>query len=394
MPEIVIEDDDVELGEEETGTSIGRKYEQQMRELVTQRLDIPLPSLGEMIDAKRLNLNPEFQRRGRWTLQQRSRLIESIIMNVPIPPVFLGEDRYGKYVVLDGRQRLTAIDDFVRGRYALEELDVWEELNKKRFDQLGDVKDFINRRFIPAVAILRESSPDIKYDVFDRLNTGGVVLAAMELRNALFRGPFTETLRELSENATFRMLWGIPADETARHNNPIYQKMTDMELVLRFFALQKYKTFNERAKLKGFLSDHMQKRNDDYEKDDSLKAHDVAAFERAINSTWLVFRDASFRKPTEGRKSARSAPLADAVMYAFSGVEPTALTDESIAAIKDAFREEFNTNKAFAAATGGGTSGKAAIVTRLETMEKIVRRFVPAKPIPKLRPPKKKSNGE
>lgn len=387
-------EDDVDLGEEETGTSIGRKYEQQMRELVTQRLDIPVPSLTEMLDHKRLDLQPDFQRRSRWNDQQRSRLIESIIMNVPIPPVFLGEDKYGQYVVLDGRQRLTAIDNFIRQRYALEGLDVWEELNGKTFNELGRVRDFIMRRFIPAVVILRESSKEIKYDVFDRLNTGGVVLAPMELRNALFRGPFTETLRELSENQTFRKLWGIPAEMKAREQNLTYQKMTDLELVLRFFGLQDYKRFTDSTKLKGFLSDYMRDRNEAYEQDDSLKQHDAVAFDRAVQCTWIVFRESAFRKPKAKKLSPRSAPLADAVMFAFRNVDPAALTDTISAAIKESFNQLFTTDKDFVAAVSAGTNGKAAVVKRLETMESLVQQHVAPVPTRKFKfPVKKKSNG-
>jgi hypothetical protein len=386
-------EEDVELGEEETGTSIGRKYEQQMRELVTQRLDIPVLSLAEMIDAGRLDLQPDFQRRSRWDDQQRSRLIESIIMNVPIPPVFLGEDKYGKYIVLDGRQRLTAIDRFMRGHYPLEGLDVWEELNGKTFAGLGSVRDYITRRFIPAVVILRESSKEIKYDVFDRLNTGGVVLAPMELRNALFRGPFTEAIRGLSEHPIFLKLWGIPDDVKARENNLTYQKMTDMELVLRFFALRTYQTFTDRAKLKGFLSDYMQRRNEEYEGDASLESRDVAEFDRAVNCTWIVFREAAFRKPKAKKRSVRSAPLADAVMFAFRNVDPASLTDPINTAIKNAFTNLFETNADFVASVSEGTNGRAAVVTRLETMESLIRAHVAPLPTRKFRLPKKKSSG-
>lgn len=80
-----------------------------MRQIVSQKIDLPISTLPEMIK-EQIDLNPDFQRRDRWDVEKQSRFIESIIINVPIPPVFLGEDQYGKYVVLDGRQRLTAIE--------------------------------------------------------------------------------------------------------------------------------------------------------------------------------------------------------------------------------------------------------------------------------------------
>src|SRR3954451_17427947 len=85
------------------------KYREQMRQIVSQKIELPISTLPDMIK-EQINLSPDFQRRGRWDQDQQSRFIESIIMNVPIPPVFLGEDDYGTYVVLDGRQRLTAVN--------------------------------------------------------------------------------------------------------------------------------------------------------------------------------------------------------------------------------------------------------------------------------------------
>src|ERR1044071_2510955 len=106
---------DIELEGPEPLTEVAipleEKYREQMRQIISQKIELPISTLPEMIQ-KQINLSPEFQRRDRWSDEKQSRFIESIIMNVPIPPVFLGEDDYGNYVVLDGRQRLTAIDEF------------------------------------------------------------------------------------------------------------------------------------------------------------------------------------------------------------------------------------------------------------------------------------------
>jgi uncharacterized protein with ParB-like and HNH nuclease domain len=139
-------DEQIELGEDATGETLSAletKYRDQMRQIVTQKLDLPISTLSEMID-EQINLSPDFQRRDIWNLEKRSRFIESIIMNVPIPPVFLGEDEYGSYVVLDGRQRLTAIYEFLKNHYSLKGLEVWNDLNalsyhdleKKKLDKL------------------------------------------------------------------------------------------------------------------------------------------------------------------------------------------------------------------------------------------------------------------
>jgi hypothetical protein len=130
----------------------------------------------------------------------------------------------------------------MRNTYSLKNLDVWAELNGKNFAELEKEKldRLFTRRFIPAVIVLKESSPQVKYDVFDRLNTGGVVATPMEIRNAVFPGRFNHLLHELSETRDFRLLWSIPENETQREENYLYQTMQDLELILRFFAVPKF----------------------------------------------------------------------------------------------------------------------------------------------------------
>src|ERR1043166_3901648 len=150
-----------ELPAEET--PLEEKYREQMRQIVSQKIELPISTLPEMIKAQ-INLNPDFQRRDRWGIDKQSRFIESIIMNVPVPPVFLGENQYGTYVVLDGRQRLTAIHEFFKNTYDLKGLRVWPELNGLTFNDLVKKKldKAILRRFIPAIVILKESSAQVK----------------------------------------------------------------------------------------------------------------------------------------------------------------------------------------------------------------------------------------
>jgi hypothetical protein len=362
--------DPIDFGDEppnENLTPLERKYRDQMRQIFPQKIDLPISTLPEMIK-EQINLNPEFQRRDRWDQLKQSRFIESIIMNVPIPPVFLGEDQYGAYVVLDGRQRLTAINEFLKNTYALKGLEVWQDINGHTYNDLQKKKldKAITRRFVPAVIILKESSPQVKYDVFDRLNTGGVIADEMEIRNAVFPGPFCNLIRELSEDPGFRRLWDIPVDPEELEKNNLYRKMSDMELVLRFFALSDYSAMD--MKFKDYLSDFMDRRNEAYVAQPELASSDKERFLRAVTNCWTVFGDAAFRKEDKAQKS---APLADAVMIALADSDPDKVAAQA-EKVRAAIKTLLATHEDFKKAFGTGTNGKGAIRTRIEVATEAV----------------------
>lgn len=369
----------IELGHDEEApvVPLEQKYKEQMRQIFPQKIELPISTLPDMIK-EQIDLRPDFQRRDIWKPNKQSRFIESIIMNVPIPPVFLGEDDYGKYVVLDGRQRLTAVREFLANSYRLEGLSVWDELNNSSFHDLQKkgLDKTITRRFIPAVLILKESSSEVKYDVFDRLNTGGVIAEPMEIRNAIHRGEFNKLLHTLSEELVFRKLWDIPLDPDERASNTAYSRMEDLELVLRFFALQEYKSFA--GMFKDYLSRFMAKRNTEYKEKHELKEQDKELFRRAITNSWNIFGEDAFRKPikTSNKKSVKSAPLADAVMFSLAPYDPSQITKEIAGTIRAELEALFTSDPKFRQSIGTGTNGKGATTYRLETAAETVRKVL------------------
>lgn len=365
------EEERVDMGtaspDEQSLSSLEEKYSEQMRQIFPTRIDLPWLTLKTQID-EQINLRPDFQRRDRWSDDKRSRFIESVIMNVPVPPVFLGEEKLGKYVVLDGRQRLTAAYKFLSNELRLEGLKVWTEMNGLTYAEIKK-KGFaatIERRFLPAILLTHESSPEVKYEVFDRLNTGGVIAEQMEVRNAIFPGPFNTMLHELSADRTFRQLWGIPdsQDPVALEKNVLYREMGDLELVLRFFALRE-------ASLKGMrfkdrLSDLMSTQNAAFKKDASLQTREAATFRQAIANCFKVFGDDAFKlKKNPNKKANRSAPYADAVMQALADRPTAALTPDAVARIRAAFEELCTQNQDFRNAVEKGTNGESAIKNRI-----------------------------
>jgi len=346
-----------------------------MRQIFPTKIELPMLTLAIQIE-QQIELRPDFQRRDRWSDEKRSRLVESIIMNVPIPPVFLGEEEYGKYVVLDGRQRLTSAYLFLQDRLVLRGLHVWTELNGLTFSQLKQkgLAASIERRFLPAILLTRESSPEVKYEVFDRLNTGGVQANPMEIRNAIYPGPFNDQLHTLSALPTFRFLWGIPVskEEAKLESNPLYRDMSDLELVLRFFVMRSETL--EGMRFKDRLSEFMKERNAEYKATPALKDEDARVFARAVENCRAVFGETAFRRPSEsGELGQRSAPYADAIMQSLADISLDGVDKATVDAIRDSLRSLPLQNREFNEAISRGTNGAAAIRRRITLAKEAVR---------------------
>jgi hypothetical protein len=221
--------------------------------------------------ANYMDLRPFYQRRPRWSERQQSLLIESFIMNIPVPPVFLYEKDYNAYEVMDGQQRITAIRDFYANTFKLTGLEMWPELNGRSYNSLPEkIKAGIDRRSITSIVLMKESTESeedasfLRETVFDRLNTGGVKLERQEIRNALYRSDFNGMLNDLSKLDEFRDIWGIPRFveneiETTPGilDNTLFAKMGDIEIILRFFALRHASHY--RNGMQGFLDIYMRK---------------------------------------------------------------------------------------------------------------------------------------
>ncbi|MGA1823980.1 MAG: DUF262 domain-containing protein [bacterium] len=254
-----------------TDEEINKRYVKGDIRIVTETARYSLAGILSMLKETvekgepRYKLDPEYQRRHRWSTERKSRLIESFLMNVPVPPVFLYERDLARFEVMDGRQRLNALSEFYANKFALEGLQYWTELHGRTYSTLpSKVRDGIDRRYISSIILLKETASSekqaaqLKKMVFERLNSGGVRLSNQETRNAVYDGPLNQLCLRLSENLEFRSMWGIPneslseikdeeefeeKDDTTKSGQKLFESMGDVELVLRFFAYRQINRF-------------------------------------------------------------------------------------------------------------------------------------------------------
>jgi hypothetical protein len=272
-------------------------WEEKQRDLLTSAVDYNLSALSSLVRGKQIDLSPKYQRRNRWTAERKSKLIESFLMNVPIPPVFLNEDEYGRYSVIDGKQRLTAVNEFLVGRFALVGLEVFSELNDMHFEDLpGTLQTVLETRAnLRAIIILRQSDPDIKYQVFQRLNTGGIKLNPQEIRNSAWPSELNNMILDESESREFHAALGIKE----KSKSSVYREMRDAEFVLRFLTFHKdWDTF----------SGGMGRRLDEYmAENQGLPKAEVdelrESFRIAVRKSVAAFGDHVFRRWVPAPKS-------------------------------------------------------------------------------------------
>ena len=253
---------------------------------VTSRIcDWPITALTGMLDRGQLELQPQFQREYVWALRPElpSRLIESLLLKIPIPPIYFGNISGGRLEVIDGQQRLTTLVKFVRNEFPLCKLQRMSSLNGKFFKQLTlEQQEKILREPIRSIEIDAAGNTDLRYEIFERLNRGSMALNEQELRNCVYRGPFNRLLAELEKDMSWRKVKGGPGPEP---------RFKEREMILRFFAfanrLPQYS-----GNLKAFLNDYMKQYAP--QEDAALKAH-ASMFRQTMQNIYAVFGQNSAR---------------------------------------------------------------------------------------------------
>ena len=324
------------------------------REVITTPYDAPVRTLLEEIREKTLIVNPPFQRQSIWDKGRQSRLVESLLLNIPIPVLYFAEDEDGTRVVVDGQQRLRAIEEFHSGQYNLQKLEVLAPLNGKRWADLTPKQGrTILSRTLRCVVISANSPPTLRFEMFERLNTGGMPLNDQELRNCVFRGDLNDLLNEVVHSGPWLNFIGrAEPDARMRHH----------ELVLRFFAIESALD-NYRPPLKSVLNDYM-KAHRGLTVDE--RANHRARFDRAFANVRAVFGVRSFRRHKPGDAWDRNLNRAvfDIQMLSFVGRTPEEVAEHAQAAL-DRFKDLCLHNADFADALSRATADRSRLYLRL-----------------------------
>jgi hypothetical protein len=311
---------------------INAKYEKRELRIVTEMNREQLPNFVKALEREDwMELRPFYQRRARWDTVRQSRLIESFIMNIPVPPLFVYESDLAKYEVMDGQQRIAAIRDFYSNKLTLQGLDQWPELNGRIYDKLPtEIRKGIDRRSISYIVLLKESAVTteeealLRQQVFERLNTGGIKLSHQEIRNCIYHSKFNSLLLDLVKNSIFRAAWGLPQYTKEEETNPpddlltspVYAQMRDVEIAARFFALRHVEHYQRG--MTGFL-DLYYVRARKFSDDDLLVLRDL--FDRTLELVGKIYGEHLFRPwEADGAQWSKrpQVAFADAVMVGFS----------------------------------------------------------------------------
>ena len=285
-----------------------------------------------------LNLAPDFQRDLVWNSKQKSELIESILMGIPLPLIYVKEDEIGVYIIVDGKQRLSTLFEFINNEFALTNLSILKDKNGCRFEDLTPMEqNKIEDCSLTLHVIKAPTSDRVTFDLFDRVNRGGTRLNNQEMRNALYQGHATQLINRLAEMQVF-----IDATEGTIPAN----HMKDRYLVLRFVAFYMWQkgitkdvdtneTLEYRSNLEDFLGKTMRFINRLDSENDLLKELEFR-FTKAMKLALQLIPLGGFRLPSV---SGKRRPINMAFFESFSYLLSNLTGDED--QLKDKIKQVY-----------------------------------------------------
>ncbi|HDR8250467.1 MULTISPECIES: DUF262 domain-containing protein [Bacillus] len=326
------------IGEEDEGNNLSYIPEEE-REVFIDRAQLSIFELHRRCRRGDIILQPSYQRKDVWTKPKKSKLIESVLRNIPVPSIYFAETREGRWEVVDGQQRLTSFFEFLDNQYPLSQLPVLAQFEKKYFKDLDSYQRKIEDYQLHIFIIKKESHPDIRFDIFERINEGATQLNAQELRNSIYRGIRVKLLIRLSKNPNFiKLVKGNLQEKRLKHQ----------EAVLRFISFYIKGPGGYNGNLNSFLNSTLD--------ENLINEQNIEELENVLNVTmstiYEVFGKDAFIKANSQIKRINMS-LFDILSYSFAIYEAGVILDHKEEIVKglniliqkdDEFRRSITSN--------------------------------------------------
>lgn len=349
-------------------------------------------SLRDVVDQireKDVDLSPDFQRDYVWKQRQRTRLIESILLGIPLPAFYFNQDKEGSYQVVDGVQRLSTIALFMNDAHVLDKVDLeylhnMHGLTYSRLDTAA-LRRFRSTQIV--VHVIEPQTPDeVKYDIFGRVNTLGSPLSAQEIRHAMSKDRSRQFLKELAELPAFDQATGwqywrrdVESDDGWSRESG---RMTNRELALRFCAFRHYsdEDYRKYQSLDAFLVEYTRRIDGCSEQAPPLTDKDLkklkADFKRAMENAYEVMGKAAFRRwpLTQTRRGPINRAVFESQAVALADYPLDKLLQKKDEIVK-AFRQAFD-DRIYSSAVTVGTGAPAAVESRLRHTKSILAKSI------------------
>lgn len=361
-----------------------KAIDSQLKNVHTQSLDLSFNELLDMKKGGELDISPDYQRLFRWTEGARSRFIESLLLEMPVPPIYVIEEEDGKYLLIDGLQRISSylhlrgeleakhLDPPVNlsEKLTLVDCDIVKELNGLTFDDLSTALQIkLKRAFVRVEVVRKGSDPRFKYYMFKRLNTGGESLTPQQLRNCTIRlldPTFNNFIIELSQLDKFKTCTDILSQEKIL-------EAFDQELVLRFFALK-----NNRAEFKhdveDFLTEYMEAVSDkeiattfDYKNEREIFTKTFSILASTLGEKSFGFANKAGNDITKGFGVYHFEAFTIGLQIYLDKLDP--LDKAQMSKLKEELTKIKLSKKFIEITTGGGKNSKGPLKDRIEFVE-------------------------
>lgn len=319
-------------------------------------------------DKGKIITQPDFQRNLVWKDRSKSKFIESILLNFPIPFIYLNEvlEKRGttaesKYMIIDGLQRTSTLESFYKNEFRLSDLDAIPQYNNLLYEDLPEIlqSKFENKKL--NIFVLKPSTPmEVIYDLFNRINTGGTQLNRQEVRNCIYIGKSTKLLKELSEKSYFKkaISEGVSAI-----------RMKDRELILRYIS---FRYFDFQQTYDGNLSSFIEKAMKEINMWDDNQIADLSyEFKRVMEWTFEIWGENNFRMPTERTRGTINMAIFETVCYFVSRT-----SDDFMRKNKKRLKMNYSkliSNPTYNDAVTRSTNSKIRVIDRFNLVEEILK---------------------